>query len=97
MGMTIRMPWPSSGRAFGFPQQIANGRERRARGGAVRSSRLSHVAAAAAALAAKFGSRGTHQLDGVEALRQIGCDPDYDTCLSIAVDADDRDNSGADT
>jgi hypothetical protein len=35
-------------------------------------SRLSHVAAAAAALAAKFGGRGTHQLDGVEAFRRGG-------------------------
>ena len=89
------MPWPS-GSNFGFPQQVANGCERCVRGGAIRSSRLSHVAAAAATLAAKFGSRGTHQLDRVEALCQIGRNPDHDTCLPIAVDADDRDNPGAD-
>ncbi len=85
-----------SGSAFGFPQQIANGSERHGRGGAMWSSRLRHVAAAAAALAAKFGGGGPHQLNGVEALCQIRGDADHDTCLTVAVDADDRDNPGAD-
>ena len=35
-------------------------------------------------------------MDRVEALCQIGRNPDHDTCLPIAVNADDRDNPGAD-
>ncbi len=62
----------------------------------MRASRLSHVAAAAAALAAKFGGGGAHQLDCVKAPCQIRGDADHDTCLPVAVDANDRDNPGAD-
>ena len=63
---------------------------------AMRASGLRHVTAAAAALAAELDGRRAHQLDSVKAACQIGRDADHDPCLAVAIDADDRDNPGAD-
>jgi len=62
----------------------------------MRASSLSHVGAAAATLAAEFDGRRAHQLDSVKAPCQIRRDADDDTCLPVAVDADNRDNPRSD-
>src|SRR5471032_3169325 len=84
-----------SRRTCGLSQRITDRGERVLRRGAVRATRLRHAGAAAAARAAELGGRRANQLDRVEAACQIRRDANHDARFPVAVDADNRNDSGA--
>src|SRR5262249_15608904 len=88
---------PRNDGVFSRPvQRRGDGVERRLRLAAVRAAGLRHVGAAAAALAAERLRAPAHQLDRVEALGEIGRDPDHEARPAFIGHADDGDDTGAD-